>query len=517
MGIPLSVLRSFRSRILALVLGLVTLVLTAAIVGIAVKARAEVQRQADVQLQTAAGTAREVLKFRGSQLATAVEVLTSDFGFKEAVSSADAPTLLSAVENQRNRIGANLVIVLTPEGRPVASAPGTLSAATEKDLRSLIAGDGDSSILQTYRLIDGRPYQLVLAPVLAPDPIGWTAMGFELDDRVAADMSRSSSVSRSPSWRVITWHHRRTHTCTTASSASKHAPEATPFVADADGDKLLTWTNPIRSANGALTLVLQRSLSSALRPYDDVRNSMLAIGALLLAVATVLAVLLARSATKPVEDLTKAVERLEAGDYGVEVPHAGTTRAEGACNRLQCHARRGRGSRGDDPPSGGPQSVDRTADARAHQRDPRSDPDPGAHPRTARSPSALIEIHQFQSIIGSFGHAAGDQVLSRSGAPSRRRTAAGPTRRAHRHRSIPRHPGIRRPDTGGRSVPPTSSSSCAARSTTRASRSSWKCAPAPPYSPPTATVRPSCCSAPTSRCFAPRKPAPRSACIIERR
>jgi hypothetical protein len=72
MGISLNLLRSFRSRILALVLGLVTWVLTAAVVGIAVKARTEVERQAGMQLQTAADTAREVLKFRGSQLATAV-------------------------------------------------------------------------------------------------------------------------------------------------------------------------------------------------------------------------------------------------------------------------------------------------------------------------------------------------------------------------------------------------------------------------------------------------------------
>ncbi len=74
----MTVLRSFRSRILALVLGLVTMVLTAAIVGIAVKARAAAQAQVGIQLRSAAVTAREVLKFRGSQLATAVEVLTSD-------------------------------------------------------------------------------------------------------------------------------------------------------------------------------------------------------------------------------------------------------------------------------------------------------------------------------------------------------------------------------------------------------------------------------------------------------
>ena len=415
MGIPLTVLRSFRSRLLALVLGLVTLVLTAAIVGIAVRARAEVQRQAGVQLQTAAGTAREVLKFRGSQLANAVEVLTSDFGFKEAVASADAPTLLSAVENQRDRIGANLVIVLTPEGRPVASTLGSTSAETGKDLRSLIAGDDDSSILQIYRLIDGRPYQLVLAPVLAPDPIGWTAMGFALDDRVAADMSRLLGVEVS-----FVAGDARDGAVYLASSVApqlrggildiKNAPEATPFVAAAGDDKLLTWTNPIHSANGPLTLVLQRSLSSALRPYDDVRNSIFAIGAVLLAVATVLAVLLARSATKPVEDLTKAVERLEAGDYGVAVPHAGTTELKGlasAFNAMRSAV------------------ADREATIR-HQMD--HNPLTGL-PTRARISAVLeeiliaareharsltvctIEIHQFQSIIGSFGHAAGDQVL----------------------------------------------------------------------------------------------------------
>src|SRR5580704_9442716 len=89
MGISLNMLNSLRGRILALVLGLVTLVLAAAVVGIAVTERAETERQVGIQLQVAADTAREVLRFRGSQLTTAVEVLTSDFGFREAVASAD--------------------------------------------------------------------------------------------------------------------------------------------------------------------------------------------------------------------------------------------------------------------------------------------------------------------------------------------------------------------------------------------------------------------------------------------
>src|SRR5258708_4508599 len=189
MCISVPILSSLRARILALVLGLVTLVVAAMAIAIAVKARAEVERQVAVQLRFAADTAREALKFRGGRLTGAVELLTADFGFREAVASGDKPTLLSAVENQRARINADLVIVLSEDGRPVVGTLGALTANTENDLQNLIANDADSETLQLYRLIDGRPYQLVLAPILAPEPIGWAAIGFALDDGVATEMS----------------------------------------------------------------------------------------------------------------------------------------------------------------------------------------------------------------------------------------------------------------------------------------------------------------------------------------
>ena len=412
---PLKILRSFRSRILALVLGLVTLILTAAICAIAIKARAEVERQVGVQLRTAADTAREALWFRGTRLAVAVEILTADFGFKEAVAAADAPTLLSAVENQRRRISADLVIVLNLDGHPVASTLGTLSAKTENDLRVLIASDADGEVLHLYRLINERPYQLVVAPVLAPVPIGWAAVGFALDDRVATDMSRLLGVDVSfvaggeqePAY-VATSVDRQERR---AFVAVKEAPEATPFVITAGTDKILSWTNPIRSANGPLNLVLQRSLASALRPYNDVRNSMFAIGALLLAIASALAVLLARSATKPVEDLTKAAERLEAGDYSTAVPPASTTELKGLANAF--NAMRAavadrettiRHQANHDPLTGLPTRprITEVLDALLIQAQLKNQP----------VTVCLVEIQQFQNIVGSFGHAAGDEVLS---------------------------------------------------------------------------------------------------------
>jgi len=418
-------MRSFRTRILALVLGLVTVVLTATVIAVVIKARAEVGRQATLQLQTAANTAREALKVRGNQLTSAVEVLTSDFGFKEAIASGDAPTLMSAIINHRARIGADVLIVLDSEGRPVASTLASLSSQTRDDLQELVAADADGQFLRLYRLIDGRPYQLVLAPVLAPDPIGWAAMGFALDDKVATDMARLLGVEvsfisgggRAPL--VIASSLAPSMRGELADAAARAA--GTPFRLRTDTDEFLTWTNPIRSANGPLTLVLQQSLAGALRPYQQLRGSILAIGLVILAVALALAALLARSATRPVDDLTRAAERLEAGDYDAQVPLASTTelsRLAGAFNAMRAAvAERERmilhqALHG--PLTGLP--------TRSRITDVLDALLPVATGNGRPLTVCLIEIQQLQNIVGSLGHAAADEVLCEMG---RRLTSDG--------------------------------------------------------------------------------------------
>jgi hypothetical protein len=168
--------------------------LCATLIAVMLRTRAEVKQQAARQLRSAADTAREMLRFRGDQLSSAAEVLTSDFGFKEAVASADTATLLSAINNDRTRIGADAILVLGMDGQLLASTLGTPSSRTRSDLQRLIATDTDATTLRLYELIEGRPYQLVLAPVLAPEPIGWTAMAFALNDQVAIDMARVLGV-----------------------------------------------------------------------------------------------------------------------------------------------------------------------------------------------------------------------------------------------------------------------------------------------------------------------------------
>jgi diguanylate cyclase len=415
MGISVPILRSLRTRILALVLGLVTLVVAAMVTAIAVKARAEVERQVAVQLSSAADTAREVLKFRGSRLTGAVELLTKDFGFREAVASGDKPTLISAIENQRARINADLVIVLTQEGHPLVSTLGALTANTEHDLQDLITNDPDSETLQLYRLIDGRPYQLVLAPILAPEPIGWAAIGFALDDAVASEMSRLLGVDVSfvadgdhnPLYVASSMNQPGQRQALTANSI----PDSTPTLITAGSEKILVWSKSIRSANGPLALVLQRSLSSALRPYNEVRDSTFAIGPILLAVALVLAVLLARSATKPVEELTAAAERLEAGNYSTEVPLPSTSELKHLANAFNA-MRAAVADREATIHYQASHDVLTHLQTRARITPILDEMLIQAHLKKQSVAIYLVEIQQLESIIGSFGHGAADQVLS---------------------------------------------------------------------------------------------------------
>jgi len=407
-------MRSFRVRILALVLGLVTVALTATVVAVVVKARSEVGREASLQLRAAAGMAREALRFRGNQLTNAAEVLTADFGFKEAVASADAPTLMSAMVNHQARIGADALIVLDPSGRPIASTLPTLTSGAESDLHDLIGSDVDAQMLRLYRLIDGKPYQLVVAPVLAPDPIAWTVVGFALDDKVASQMSallgvQVSFVSGDESGPVFVASSMPAALRSGLGGVARREA-ATPFSVRVGEDEFLTWSDPIRSGNGSLTLVLQRSVTGTLRPYEQLRGSILAIGLAILALASVLAALLARSATRPVDELIRAAERLEAGDYETEVPTNATTELSRLARAFNA-MRNAVGER------------ERTIRHQASHDDLTGLPTRAritevldgvlvAARRTGRPVSVcLIEVQHLENIVGSFGHAAADRVL----------------------------------------------------------------------------------------------------------
>src|SRR5665213_4391954 len=56
-------------------------------------------------------------------------------------------------------------------------------------LKRLLSAQDMSSESPHVMLLAGRAYQFFLAPVLAPEVIGWVAMGFAVDDTLARRMA----------------------------------------------------------------------------------------------------------------------------------------------------------------------------------------------------------------------------------------------------------------------------------------------------------------------------------------
>src|ERR1700758_4249143 len=155
---------SFRKRLLVLIIGLVVVTQTVTLAAVLVSTRRNVEARAAEQLRSGGAFAEHLIRFRAGQLANGVAVLAADFGFREAVASGDAPTILSAARNNAQRIGADMVLLLDTHGRVLAStAPADSDAATFlADLPGEAQGDRDQP---NFRAFGAHTYQFFLAPV----------------------------------------------------------------------------------------------------------------------------------------------------------------------------------------------------------------------------------------------------------------------------------------------------------------------------------------------------------------
>jgi hypothetical protein len=161
-------MRSFRKRLLVLIIGLVIVTQTVTLAAVLASTRRTVEARSWEQLRSGAGIADQLVRFRAGQLANGVAVLAADFGFREAVASGHVPTILSAARNNAQRIGADLVLVLDTHGQVLAStAPGT--AAADGSLASLLDGLNGAREQPRFRVFGAHAYQVFLAPVRPRD------------------------------------------------------------------------------------------------------------------------------------------------------------------------------------------------------------------------------------------------------------------------------------------------------------------------------------------------------------
>ncbi|MCB1954989.1 MAG: EAL domain-containing protein [Rhodocyclaceae bacterium] len=273
---------------------------------------------------------RRLLDERSQQLTAAARLLTSDFGFRQAIASGDQATMASALGNHGSRIGAAKMVLIGPDGQVMASAGASIGA--EDAFPALVQAAMKSGSASAIALSDGRPHQLVVVPVLAPAPIGWVVVGFRIDAALAAELGQLTALDVS----FASWQQGQGWTLSASNlpaDAREHLQglldQTTPanaayrLAAGAPDERVAAATLLVSGKDQAVLAVLQRSMAEALERFANLRTILIGLAALSLAATVVGSGMIANSISRPVTALVQFAQRLESGDYERGPPPGG--------------------------------------------------------------------------------------------------------------------------------------------------------------------------------------------------
>ncbi len=323
---------SLQQRIVFVFVGLLTLVMALILVLVMRSNGQIVAAEMQRELSAGAHVFTRLIEHNQHQLETAATVLSADFAFREAIATQDRPTIQSVIRNHGLRIGAQVMMVVSPDGQLVADTQRREAEPRPFPFPELLAeaeAGGKSAGFRTMK--DGKVYQVVLVPILAPRLIAWVAMGFLVDDRWAGDLSAMTNLAVS-----IVWRKGAGVTVPASSLADQQRGALAkalavwagddPRVGKADGhlrilsigsEHYRTIELPLGQESSVL---LQRSVELAEAPFRSLQTALLVIVLAGVALFVLGSVMLARRIVRPLNQLAAAAHRIEAGNYAEPVP-----------------------------------------------------------------------------------------------------------------------------------------------------------------------------------------------------
>jgi len=322
---------SFRKRLLVLIIGLVVVTQTVTLAAVLASTAHNVEARAAERLRSGGTFVEQLIRFRAAQLASGVAVLAGDFGFREAVAtkSSDPSTILDAASNNAQRIGADIFLVLDTHGRTIVSS-AHLGPDSAAPLASLFDESRAARDLPHFAVLGNRTYQFFLAPVRAPETIAWVAMGFAVDDSFAEKLRTLVSAHVTliaygvdGSENVSSTLPNTQRLQVAGSDTLRPVADKVPSVVGVGGSQFLSVSQRLESSGATVDVILQEPMEEVFAPYRDVRDALLVIDGIALALAAIIGTLLGRSATRPIGQLVEAAHRIQEGQYEVSVEASG--------------------------------------------------------------------------------------------------------------------------------------------------------------------------------------------------
>ncbi|MBL4868286.1 MAG: hypothetical protein JKY67_18120, partial [Pseudomonadales bacterium] len=311
---------SLKSQILIPFIALIILTSIALIGSVLFAIHNTINEQAEEALYTGKRVFERLMSERGSHLVTSSEILVSDFGFKAAIASADANTILSALKNYQKRINVDVMMIHRLDGRLI-STTGTGDQTTYDLKKDIIFSVKENGSTLTTLLINNSAYQVAILPVMAPTAIAWATIGVSIDYLFANELKTLTDLDISFSGSDAN-NRELFHISTLASivSIEKQQPESKMLqVQTAEKEEYLSLPIVITANNEhTIRAYVYSSLSDAYAQYTPLKWQILIISLFALLFSIIGALLISKNIARPIVFFAKAARKISDGDYNKE-------------------------------------------------------------------------------------------------------------------------------------------------------------------------------------------------------
>jgi len=321
--------QSLRWRITILFSGLILVLFSTALFVVNTQNISNAEANIESDLRVTIGVFSRLIDSRTKSLRDIAKPATSDHAFRQVFSDGHTSTIVSAMNNIVSRLNgfssANMLLV-DYDGNVIASSQARYHAGSPNPWPWLIDRAEQNPRLESSGIvmINRRLYQMIVAPLLIPDPEAWVVFGFPIDDEFADEISKIALTDLS------------VHSKSSSGKYQLHASSLEPNIkADisaerdslfattgklhrhkADGENYLSLNTELeKTPNDIVKLAIHGSFDKELEPYKRLNVALISIFGVGLAFSALGTVVISRSITGPISDLNASVAAIGEGDY----------------------------------------------------------------------------------------------------------------------------------------------------------------------------------------------------------
>jgi len=311
---------SLNQHVFRLAAGLVLLSTLAILLSVWSSTTEHAKRELAESLEVARYVVAEVFSNREEQLFTNARVLTDDFGFKSAVASQDNATITSTLENHGNRVGADVMALLSLSGSITSSTSKGLQSGQQFPHPQLVQNALQQGGQNAFIVVNNELYQVLLLLVEAPNPIAIAAIGFKIDEPVLA---RLKSITLSDVAIVAEKQDSIIFKQSTLSDAQENYKRVNgvdelswlSFIPSNQAQLITQYIPLFSDSDTKITLELSESAQTLLTEFAKLQKQISIIAALLLAISLIIAALFAKRISRPLRRLSTISQEIAAGMY----------------------------------------------------------------------------------------------------------------------------------------------------------------------------------------------------------